>query len=130
MTEEREPQEEPQTPDKLRESLEKLMTKIQRAVEEIVTLKVVTVVGNVTLDDPSKPEGELAVDDSHVMKTEIDLLQGDIVSVVDKWYLQAANKTMRDQHEKREAQGQDTIRKNLATLKELATYVQELLDQD
>ena len=142
MTEETKPQEElereaaesaPQesggTDDKFREGLEDLLDKIQNAVQDVITLEVVTIVGDVSLKDMNDPTGELKVDKSHVLKTQVDLIQGDDVGIVDNWYLAPENKHMRDYHDLRAKQGQETINKNVETLKELAQYVQDLLDK-
>jgi hypothetical protein len=90
------------------------VNKIERAIGEIVTLKIITYVGKVDLgEDRSAAEGGVA------MRTLIDLVQGDIRTEMDPAFVDGKYAALRDFHAKREEQAGAIIRSNLDALERL-----------
>jgi hypothetical protein len=91
-----------------------VVSKLESAVTELVTLKITTRVG---IDgDPAQK----------VLRTVIDLAQGDITMQVDPWFLDPAQKTMLDLHAARERQGADIVRANVAAIARLIKLLPDL----
>ena len=105
-------------------ALEELLDEIQKAIKEMVTLKITTIVGDV---QQAGADGPPTVANSKTMYTQIDLIQGDIVSMVDKAFLDEFA-TLREKQQSREDQAQDIVHKNIEALKELGKFVKELID--
>ena len=101
----------------------KLLNDIQNALENMVTLEIVTAVGAVThskngIDyDWSK--------EAKVILTKFDLLQGDIKTVLHPDFVTGEYQGLRDFHSEREKQGLATVRENIKALKELAELIKQ-----
>jgi hypothetical protein len=106
------------------EDLEALQHQIQAAIKKVISLKITTIVGNVVQDDLTTSP---IVKDSKTMHTEIDLLQGDLVSMIDERLLADEFAIIRQHHEKREEQAHEIIDGNIKALGKLAALVQEML---
>jgi methyl coenzyme M reductase subunit D len=106
--------------------LEELQKQIQAAIKNVISLKITTIVGNVMQEDLTTPP---TVTDSKTMHTEIDLLQGDLVSMIDQRLLADEFAIIRQHHEKREEQAHEIIDGNIKALGKLAALVQEMLDE-
>ncbi len=91
-----------------------IVGKLESALGELVTLKITTRVG--VDGDPAQK----------VLRTVIDLVQGDITMQVDPWFLDPAQKTVLDLHAARERQGADIVRANVAALARLVKLLPEL----
>jgi hypothetical protein len=107
--------------------LEALQDKLLKAANEVVKLKITTTVGDVksVVDQDGKLSFE--VDDSKTLHTEIDLLQGDIVSMVDQSLLSDTFAPVLVHHQKREEKGNDIIMQNMETLANLAQTIIDFL---
>jgi hypothetical protein len=112
-----------------KKELEALQEKLIKAAKEVVKLKITTTVGDIetAIDDDGKKTFIIG-DGSSTLHTEIDLLQGDIVSLVDKDLLADKYNPVRDLHEGREKRGDDIIRANMQTLTALAKTIGDFLN--
>ena len=91
-----------------------VVTKLEAALTELVTLKITTRVG--VDGDPAQK----------LLKTTIDLAQGDITMQADPWFLEPAQASILELHATRERQGADIVRANIAALSALAKLIPEL----
>ena len=66
---------------------EGLIDTIKDALQELVKLKIVTAIGSVEVGDDGKVSRPVVSADSKVILTEIDLIQGDITTVIDPAYV-------------------------------------------
>ncbi len=116
-------------------SLDELLDKIKKAVEELVTLEIITAVGPVNLVEGKDPktgapiyflEKELFKKETKLIVTRIDLLQGDISTVIPDEFTAPQYQWLRDFHATREKQGIETIQRVMDGLKGLVTLIQEL----
>jgi len=108
-------------------TLEKLITEIESKVDKLTTLEIRTVVGSFTFTD-GKSNGDITTSTPpHVLRTSIDLLQGDITSEIDQWFLAPENKPVLDMHLAREKQGGDVIKANVEALRQIWNLVREML---
>lgn len=101
--------------------LKELLATIQAALNEAINLKITTVVGQV--------KDDLTVTNPKTMFTQIDLVQADITSKIDEAFVSGELQELRTYHQERERQANEIIDRNIQTLKSLAEYIQELLDQ-
>jgi len=97
-------------------------------MDALVTLNVVTAVGAATVDisnDGAKTTNKIALvgGSNKVIWTAIDLVQGDITTVIDPEFQGDAGKELRDFHKSRETQGLEIMRGNISALKELVTLL-------
>jgi adenylosuccinate synthase len=106
--------------------LEGLQKQIQAAIKNVISLKITTIVGNLTQEDMTTSP---VVIDPKTIHTEIDLLQGDLVSMIDERLLADEFAIIRQHHEKREEQAHQIIDGNIKALGKLAALVQEMLDE-
>lgn len=91
-----------------------VVTKLENALKELVTLKITTRVG---------VEG---AGDQKVVRTTIDLAQGDISMQIDPWFLEQSQAALLELHANREKQGAEIVKSNLAALAGLAKLLPEL----
>jgi hypothetical protein len=104
---------------------QELLDEIRAAIREAVSLKISTIVGDIEwVDKRTAPN----VTNSDTMYTEIDLVQGDLVSMIDRAFLDPDMSGLRDYHKAREDQAYEIIESNIKALKELGEYVKELRD--
>ena len=95
----------------------KFIDTLGQALENLVTLKVTTVVGKLNI---RSTDDKLQWDDSaKVLSTQIDLVSGDVVTGIDPSFITGEHAALRDFHAAREKQGQEIIRTNVETLKSL-----------
>jgi len=85
-----------------------LIAKLEKAIEEIVTLRVTTIVNGKTL------------------QTVINLALGDISMNVDPFFLDPAQKAIVDMHVAREKQGADILKANVAAVERLVKLLPQL----
>ena len=91
-----------------------VVAKLETALTELITLKITTRVG---VD--GKPEQK-------VVRTTIDLAQGDITMQVDPWFLEPAQAPLLELHANRERQGAEIVKSNVAALAALVKLLPEL----
>lgn len=99
---------------------ESIITRLQRAVDNLVELRIVTAIGSVKLGGGNQPDPDIDyAGDPEVILTKIDLVQGDIVTVFNPALMAPEFETLRAFHAGREAQGLEIVRKNIETVLEL-----------
>jgi len=95
---------------------------IADALQNLVQIEVKTVVGNYT-----QQGGKIVPsDDAKILLSRIDLLTGDITTVISHDFLQEPLHNLIEYQKSREAQSQQLIHSNIQALKELATLVATL----
>lgn len=103
-----------------------LIAQIKNALGNLVTLEIITAVGQVQFDDKGK-NPDLDRGQAHkVILSKIDLLQGDIKTVFDPEFVTGNYQELRDFHKLREEQGHQLIKDNLAALKQLFDLAKDL----
>lgn len=100
-----------------------LIEKIRAALDELVTLKITTAVGPVTLSGADQ-KTMLKFDNAKAMYTEINLLQGDIKTMYDEEFVTGAYQPLQAFHQQREQEGQKIIHTNLQALYALLQLAQ------
>ena len=108
--------------------IDSFIQRLERCMDALVTLNVVTAVGAATVDisnDGGKATNKIALvgGSSKVIWTAIDLVQGDITTVIDPEFQGDAGKELRDFHKSRETQGLEIMRGNISALKELVSLL-------
>jgi hypothetical protein len=110
--------------------LKALMDSIEQKVSELTKLEIRTVVGSFQ-PAGGKPDGALtATGPVHVLHTTVDLLDGDIQTEIDEWFLAEERKPLVDMHLQRERQGGEIVRANVEAIKSLWTLAGSLLKGD
>lgn len=101
---------------------EGILEKITKALTDLVTLEIKTMVGEMTFNQsavpnfPAKPKA---------MYSKIDLLQGDITTVYDPEFITGEFTSLREFHQEREKQGQEIIQGNIKALQSLVKLIKE-----
>ncbi|MEJ2265034.1 MAG: hypothetical protein P8X95_16435 [Anaerolineales bacterium] len=101
---------------------EGILEKITKALEDLVTLEIKTMVGEMTFNQseapnfPAKPKA---------MYSKINLLQGDITTVYDPEFVTGEYTNLREFHQEREKQGQEIIQGNIRALQSLVKLIKE-----
>ena len=101
-----------------------LIEKLQDALARLHRLEIVTVVGPVVCDSKRAGAERFSLPDgpgAKVMRTTIDLLQGDITTLIDPAFATGELQALREYHGARERQGAQIIRDNVQALLELLT---------
>ena len=113
--------------------LDGLLEKIKNAFSNLVTLEILTAVGQIkfpTDDNPDPSLPDLDIDkDPKVILTKIDLLQGDIKTVYDPEFITGKYQVLKEFHKAREEQGHEIIKKNIEVLRELLGLVMDYKDK-
>lgn len=110
-----------------------LINRIKDALENLVTLEIITAVGQVKFK--SGPEGDKGLPDldysknPKVILTKINLLQGDIKTVYDPEFVTGNLQELKAFHKTREDQGNEIIKNNLERLQQLFNLASELLKE-
>lgn len=115
---------------------DELYDKIENAVKDLTTLKVVTAVGAVTIGQNNVTENgetrETRVENYQNAKaiiSTIDLIDGDIMTVMDEVFVnEATYASIRDEHLERIKSAQEIVDKNMQTLLTLVKAVGDILD--
>ena len=94
--------------------------------EQIVNLQIKTIIGEVKFDPDDRSGNYTLSDNAQTMYTSINLLQGDITSVIPESFLSDKLANMRQYHQAREEMGRQIIKDNIECLKELAALVKSL----
>lgn len=105
-----------------------LLGRIESALDDLTTLNIVTAVGRVTLPAKDAASGPVPpVDrDAKVMRTSIDLLRGDMTTVMDPDFVTGPYQALREYHAAREKQGAAIIQANIEALKSLKNLAKEM----
>ena len=107
---------------------EKLQKKLESALKDATTLEITTIVGDIKMEEV---EGKLRPkpEDTKTMYTKIDLVDGDIVTMIDNAFVTGDLVKMREHHEAVEAKANQIIQDNIATLQSLLKAVKDLLKE-
>ena len=114
---------------------QKLLERVRSAVEDGLTLRVVTVVGDITTDVQDDPKGKPVVkvsgDDQPSITTVFDLVDGDVRTFVHRRFVeQEPMKPMLQFHEEREKLAHARVGENIKLLRELYTFVKTELEAE
>jgi len=106
-------------------SLTDFMKQIVDGVKHLRTLEVTTVVGPTSWDEEKQ---RITYDDKavKVIRTSIDLVQGDITTAFSEDFLSDPYAKLRDFHAEREKRAQEIIDGNIKALKELIDLIIKL----
>jgi hypothetical protein len=113
-------------------SMKDLKGRIREAIENLVTLEIMTAVGQVDAGvgeggASRSPDLDYAADPK-VILTKIDLLQGDIKTVFNEEFVTGNYQALRDFHARREQEGYEIIQKNIAAIERLLNLVNANLE--
>ncbi len=103
-----------------------LLKTITDALEELVTLEIVTAVGKVIPAKEKETSQKIKIDygsDPKVILSRISLIQGDVTTCMDESFVTGDYKELRDYHAQKEKQGHEIIDGNLKALKALYDLV-------
>ena len=110
--------------DEVRAKANKLLERLADAAEKLITLDVVTVIGEVVGPERSAAGEETfnwdAKDGSEVFRTQIDLIQGDIRNVLPLAHAGEDGSSARAFHNEQVVKAQQIIADNLKALTEFA----------
>ena len=124
-------------PEKTKSSFDVLYEKIENAVSDLTTLKVITAVGNVDVSQTAVDEnGKKQIVRAETYKnakailSTIDLIDGDISTVMDEAFVNDAGYAgIRDDHLLRVLDAQAIVDKNLKTLLDMVKTVGDILKE-
>ena len=114
---------------------QKLLDRVRSAVDDGLTLRVVTVVGDITADVRDNPKGtssvKVAGDDQPSITTVFDLVDGDVHTFVHRRFVeQEPMKPMLQFHEEREKLAHARVAENIKLLRELYSFVKTELEDE
>ena len=112
-----------------------LLNTLTNALEHLVTLEIITAVGQIKHSpgpggsmNPAHDLPDIDWDqEPKVMLTKINLIEGDIKTVLDPAFVTRDYHSIREFHLAREREGYEMIHKNLAAIKELYALAREWL---
>lgn len=113
-------------------TLDELIVKIKNAMDNLVTLEIVTAVGDVKFQPKSDTEKDKIIAtidyaaEPKAILTKIDLLQGDIRTVLHEDFVTGNYTELREFHAAREAEGHKIVEENIAALEKLFQLVKKL----
>ena len=124
-------------PDETKTSFDALYEKIENAVSDLTTLKVITAVGDVDVSQTAvEQDGEKQVvrgetyQNAKAILSTIDLIDGDISTVMDEVFVNDAGYAgIRDDHLGRVQDAQAIVDKNLKTLEGMVRTVGDILKE-
>ena len=124
-------------PDEKKSSFDVLYDKIENAVSDLTTLKVITAVGDVDVSQTAvEKDGEKRVvrgetyQNAKAILSTIDLIDGDISTVMDEAFVNDAGYAgIRDDHLARVQDAQAIVDKNLKTLLAMVKTVSDILKE-
>jgi hypothetical protein len=108
-------------------SIGALYTKLESSLENLVTLEIVTAVGPVqpTTRDSNGVKIQATTDaGAKLLRTSIDLLQGDITTEMDPAFVTGPYQDLRQFHQAREAQAMEIVKGNIEAVKALVALIQ------
>jgi len=116
------------------DKLNGLIASIKEAIVNLVTLEIVTAVGDVKFQPKSAEEKEKTVamidytKEPKAILTKVDLLQGDIQTVFHEEFVTGNYKELKEFHAAREKQGHEIIKENIAALEKLFQLTKKLIE--
>ena len=113
----------------------KLLERVRSAVDDGLTLRVVTVVGDVAADVRDGPKGssrvEVSGEGQPSITTVFDLVDGDVRTFVHRRFVeQEPMKPMLQFHQEREKLAHARVAENIKLLRELYTFVKTELGEE
>jgi hypothetical protein len=99
---------------------EALVKRLLETAEKLVTLEIVTVVG--TYDGKTNQPGA----NSKMMRTRMNLLEGDRITEVDPEFVTGPLSSLRDFHAQAEKQGHDIIKGNIEAIEKMLGLLERL----
>jgi hypothetical protein len=99
---------------------EALVKKLLETAEKLVTLEIVTVVG--TYDGKTNTPGP----SSKMMRTRLNLLEGDKITEVDPEFVNGPLAALRDFHAQAEKQSHDIIKGNIEAIEKMLALLERL----
>lgn len=106
--------------------LDEFLVEIKEAAVELKTLDIITAVGPLTWIDDKKKYMPVAGAPVKVMRTKLDIFEGDKTTWIDDAFVTGELAALREYHQKAEASGHEMFRQNLAALKGLFELVLNL----
>ena len=116
------------------DKLNELIASIKDAIVNLVTLEIVTAVGDVRFQPKSAEEKDKIIamidysKEPKAILTKVDLLQGDIQTVFHEDFVTGNYKELKEFHAAREKQGHEIIKENLAALDKLFQFTKKLIE--
>ncbi|SCX87717.1 hypothetical protein [Nitrosospira sp. Nsp13] len=119
-------------------SFQNLYQRIEAAVEDMTTLKIVTAVGNVTISEENKTvDGKVSksrnesYENAKAIITRIDLIDGDIETTIDAAFTASdtSYSTIYRDHMAHIKEAHDIVEKNIGALKLLIDTVRGILSE-
>lgn len=104
-----------------------LYAKLESSLENLVTLEIVTAVGLVqpTTRDANGVKVQAKTDaGAKLLRTSIDLVQGDITTEMDPAFVTGPYQDLREFHKAREAQAMEIVKGNIEAVKALVALIQ------
>jgi hypothetical protein len=114
-----------------RKKWEELQKKFLKAANEVVNLRITTTVGDVAMvKDAEGAQFQPKVSNAASLYTVVNILQGDMETIIDQSLLSEKFDAIRELHKDREEQAHLIIQKNMETLTELAKTVLKFLNDN
>ncbi|MFZ5891743.1 MAG: hypothetical protein ACOY0T_11870 [Myxococcota bacterium] len=116
--------------------IEGFIKQVEKSLERLVNLNVVTAVGSAKVEIKSEQGSgastsiELTGPSTKVIWTAINLAQGDVTTVIDPDFQGDGGRELREFHKSRESQGLEIIRGNISALKELVSLLGAAYDHE
>lgn len=104
--------------------MDEFLAKLQSAVQKLVTLDIITVVGSVSYP-PAEPPVPVA--NAKMIRTRIDLFQGDITTEIDPAFISGDMAPLREYHTQREQQGATIVKQNIEAVEKLFDLVVKMV---
>jgi len=108
--------------------MSKIVDRVSAALENLVTLEIITAVGQVDPKkdgDPHWPSIE-NVTDPEMIVSKINLLDGDVQTIFGEAFVTGDYQSLQAYHTDREKQGHQIIKDNIAALQELLKLARNL----
>jgi hypothetical protein len=107
-------------------ALDDFLESLKKAVVNLKTLEITTAVGPINWDATKQDYVPVADASVKVMRTKIDLFEGDMVTQMDPEFATGGLQALRDYHMKTQADGKDILKKNVEALEALFALVRRL----
>lgn len=108
-------------------AIKDIMGKLEDALEDLITLEVITAVGTVqpSLRDENGKKKQIALDPgAKIIRTRIDLLHGDITTEMDPAFISGDLTALWPFQAEREKQATELLRSNIEALKSLVLFIE------
>lgn len=106
-----------------------VMDAIRKRAQDLTSLKITTAVGNISYVDKGNEGFVVEIPsggETRCMRSKIDLLDGDIETLIDEKFSSGESKHLLDFHLEREKQGHAIIKSNIDALKALVGLIRDI----